>query len=126
VRQLPPIGAHARFTADIGATLHLRQLSGAVGRAVPLTAVGQRREANRVIFVTSTLRWYSREARVSAEPRLRSIVAALLLFFGVAILLVAVALAVWTNEGWPRLTLTAFALLVVGALLIARDLGIPS
>ena len=63
---------------------------------------------------------------MSAEPRPHSIVAALLLLLGVAILLVAVVLAVWTTEGWPRLTLTALALLVAGALLIARDLGIPS
>ncbi len=63
---------------------------------------------------------------MSAEPRARSIVAALLLLLGVAILLVAVVLAVWTTQGWPRLTLTALALLVVGALLITRDVGIPS
>jgi hypothetical protein len=63
---------------------------------------------------------------VSAEPRARSIFAALLLLVGVAILLVAVVLAVWTTQGWPKLTLTALALLVGGGLLIARDVGIPS
>jgi hypothetical protein len=63
---------------------------------------------------------------VSSEPRARSIFAALLLLVGVAILLVAVVLAVWTTQGWPKLTLTALALLVGGGLLIARDVGIPS
>jgi hypothetical protein len=63
---------------------------------------------------------------VSAELRPRSVVAALCLLLGVAILLVAVVLAVWTTQGWPRLTLTALALLLVGALLIVRNVGMPS
>jgi hypothetical protein len=60
------------------------------------------------------------------DPGLRSALATLFLLLGVAILLVGVALAAWTTEGWPKLTLAALALLVVGALLIARDLRIPS
>jgi hypothetical protein len=63
---------------------------------------------------------------VSAELRPRSIVAALLLLLGIVLLLVAVVLAVWTTEGWPRMTLTALALLLAGAMLIARDVGMPS
>ena len=63
---------------------------------------------------------------MSAELRPRSVVAALCLLLGVAILLVAVVLAVWTTQGWPRLTLTALALLLVGALLIVRNVGMPS
>ena len=63
---------------------------------------------------------------MSPELRPRSIVAALCLLLGVAILLVAVVLAVWTTQGWPRLTLTALALLLVGALLIVRNVGMPS
>ena len=45
---------------------------------------------------------------------------------GVAILLVAVLLAVLTSVGWPKLTLTAFILLVVAMLLIAREMRTPS
>lgn len=61
-----------------------------------------------------------------SEPRLGSVLGALALLIGIAILLVAVLLAVWTTEGWPKLTVTALALLVVGALLIARTTRTPS
>jgi hypothetical protein len=63
---------------------------------------------------------------VSDEPRLQSILATLFLLAGVVTLLIAVVLAVWTTVGWPKLTLGALLLLVVGGVLAARDLKIPS
>jgi hypothetical protein len=63
---------------------------------------------------------------VSDEPRLRSIAAALLLLVGVAVLLIAVVLAVWTTVGWPKLTLAALLMLVAGGFLAAHGMRTPS
>jgi hypothetical protein len=63
---------------------------------------------------------------MTTDRGLGSQIAALLLFIGVAILLVAVLLAVLTTAGWPKLTLTAFVLLVIGMLLAAREMRTPS
>jgi hypothetical protein len=63
---------------------------------------------------------------VSDELRVQSILASLLLLVGVVTLLIAVVLAVWTTEGWPKLTLAALALLVAGGILAARNMRIPS
>jgi hypothetical protein len=63
---------------------------------------------------------------VSPEPQLRTIIATVLLLLGVATLLIAALLAVWTTVGWPKLTLTALLLLVVAGILIARNMRIPS
>jgi hypothetical protein len=53
---------------------------------------------------------------------MQSILITLFLFAGGAALLVAVVLAVWTNQGWPKMTLSALALLVVAGFLISREL----
>jgi hypothetical protein len=53
---------------------------------------------------------------------MQSILITLFLFAGGAALLVAVVLAVWTNQGWPKMTLFALALLVVAGFLISREL----
>jgi len=50
----------------------------------------------------------------------------LLFFGGAAILLIAVVLAVLTNEGWPVLTTVALASLAMGVFLLARAIGQPS
>jgi hypothetical protein len=63
---------------------------------------------------------------VSDELRVQSILASLLLLVGVVTLLIAVVLAVWTTEGWPKLTLVALTLLVAGGILAARNMRIPS
>ena len=63
---------------------------------------------------------------MSTDRGLGSQFAALLLILGVAMLLVAVLLAVLTAVGWPKLTLTAFILLVVAMFLIAREMRTPS
>jgi hypothetical protein len=61
-----------------------------------------------------------------SEPSLRSIVATVLVLGGGATLLTAFLLSVWTTQGWPKLALTALAMLVVAGLLVARDMRTPS
>jgi uncharacterized membrane protein len=63
---------------------------------------------------------------MSDERGLRSLVTMLVFFAGAATLLIAFLLAVWTNEGWPMLTLTALALLSFGALLLVLAMREPS
>jgi hypothetical protein len=63
---------------------------------------------------------------VDSQPGLGAILGTLILVMGVAILLVAVGLAVWTTQGWPKLTLLALALLAVAAVVIARNMRTPS
>jgi hypothetical protein len=63
---------------------------------------------------------------VVEEPRPSTIIATLLLFLGVAILLIAVLLAVWTTVGWPKLTFTALLLLIGAGILITRNMRVPS
>lgn len=63
---------------------------------------------------------------VSDDLRVRPVLATLFLLIGVVILLIAVVLAVWTTTGWPKLTLSALALLIVGGILMAGGRRIPS
>ncbi len=63
---------------------------------------------------------------VSDDLRVRPVLATLFLLIGVVILLIAVVLAVWTTAGWPKLTLSALALLIVGGILMAGGRRIPS
>ena len=64
--------------------------------------------------------------RLVAEPQLRSILMAVFLFVGGGTLLIAVLLAMLTGEGWPKLALSALALLLVAGFLITRELRTPS
>ena len=63
---------------------------------------------------------------MSDDLRVRPVLATLFLLVGVAILLIAVVLAVWTTVGWPKLTLSALALLITGGILMAGGRRIPS
>ena len=63
---------------------------------------------------------------MSDDLRVRPVLATLFLLIGVVILLIAVVLAVWTTTGWPKLTLSALALLIVGGILMAGGRRIPS
>jgi hypothetical protein len=60
------------------------------------------------------------------SPGSEPILATVLFLLGVAILLVAVFLAVTTTVGWPKLTLTGAAIVVIAMLLIARGMRTPS
>jgi len=62
----------------------------------------------------------------AGQTRVRPVLATLFLLVGVAILLIAVVLAVWTTVGWPKLTLSALALLITGGILMAGGRRIPS
>ncbi len=63
---------------------------------------------------------------MSDESGPRSLAFVLFLLVGFGILLIASLLAVFTNQGWPKLALTGCALLAVAGFLLLRAARQPS